>query len=165
MKAQSYNSNTLRVQTADEDQAGACQPLCLLPHAQGLRRKEPAYRPYLSYSFDFYRRASESCARAIQQCEKAGWTSVGLYGASDLAEIAAIRAAESRVKVKVVCDSDAARSSFVSITVIPEITSDWDVDAWILTDFLNPVDAIESLARQWPRGRIVVPDILSMPKK
>jgi DNA-binding MarR family transcriptional regulator len=130
---------------------------------KGFAEKSRLTAQYLSYSFSFYRRAGESCTRAFRQCEKTGWTRVGLYGASDLAEIAAIRAAESKVMVKVVCDPEAKQSSFVSIPVIRDVAEDGDVDAWILTDFSNPLDALEELTKVCPRDRIVVPDILAMP--
>lgn len=130
---------------------------------KGFAEKSRLTARYLAYSFQFYRRAGESCARAFRQCERAGWTRVGLYGASDLAEIAAIRAAESTVEVAAVCDPNIEQSSFVSIPVIREVADDGEVDAWILTEFSNPMGALEELSKHWPRERIVVPDILAMP--
>ncbi len=130
---------------------------------KGFAEKSRLTAQYLSYSFTFYRRAGESCARAFRECERAGWIRVGLYGASDLAEIAAIRAGESKVKVKCVSDPESERSSYLSIPVIRDVANGGDLDAWILTDFLNPMGAFEELSKHWPRERIVVPDILAMP--
>ncbi len=130
---------------------------------KGFNEKSRLTAQYLSHSFTFYRRAGESCARAFCQCEKAGWTRVGLYGASDLAEIAAIRAVESKVEVKVVCGPEAERSSYLSIPVIRNLANGGDLDAWILTDLSDPMRAFEILSKHWPRERIVVPDILAMP--
>lgn len=129
---------------------------------KGFTEKSRLTARYLSYSFNFYRRASESCARAIRICEKAGWTRIGLYGASDLAEIAAIRAAESSVNVEFVCDRQSELSKFVSIPVIRNVNDGIQLDAWILTDFLNPLTELKELEKHWPRERIVVPDILAM---
>lgn len=129
---------------------------------KGFSEKSRLTARYLSYSFSFYRKAGESCVRAFLRCENAGWTRVGLYGASDLAEIAAIRAAESNVSVKVVCDANAEQFSFVSIPIIRDLETDRDIDAWILTDFSNPAGAFKELTKHCPRERIVVPDILGL---
>ncbi len=130
---------------------------------KGFAEKSRLTARYLSYSFAFYRRAGDSCARAFQQCERAGWMRVGLYGASDLAEIAVIRAAESEVEVSYVCDPKAERSSFVSVPLIRDLKDGTELNAWILTDLSSPVAARNRLSKQWPRDRIVVPDILAIP--
>lgn len=160
--ANSYLKRCVRKGLVKIKQAPANRYLYYLT-PKGFAEKSRLTAQYLSYSFTFYRRAGESCARAFCQCEKAGWTRVGLYGASDLAEIAAIRAAESKVTVRVVCDPQGRQSSFLSIPVIREVAADGDVEAWILTDFLNPVGALKALTEHWPRERIVVPDILAVP--
>ncbi|MDH3316147.1 MAG: winged helix-turn-helix transcriptional regulator [Gammaproteobacteria bacterium] len=159
--ANSYLKRCVRKGLVKIKQAPANRYLYYLT-PKGFAEKSRLTAQYLSYSFSFYRRAGESCARAFRQCEKAGWTRVGLYGASDLAEIAAIRAAESKVSVTVVCDPEAEQSSFVSIPVIRDVAADGDVHAWILTDFSNPVGALEELTKHCPRECIVVPDILAM---
>ena len=160
--ANSYLKRCVRKGLVKIKQAPANRYLYYLT-PKGFAEKSRLTAQYLSVSFNFYRRASESCARAIRVCEKAGWKRVGLYGASDLAEIAAIRAAESNVEVALICDPELDQSSFVSIPVITKIVADGKVDAWILTDFSNSVAAFEKLAKQWPKERIVAPDILALP--
>jgi len=159
--ANSYLKRCVRKGLVKIKQAPANRYLYYLT-PKGFAEKSRLTTRYLSDSFSFYRRAGESCARAFRQCEKAGWTRVGLFGASDLAEIAAIRAAESNVSVKVVCDANAEQTSFVSIPIIRHFVADSSVDAWILTDFLNPADAFKELTKHCPRERIVVPDILGL---
>lgn len=160
--ANSYLKRCVRKGLVKVKQAPANRYLYYLT-PKGFTEKSRLTAQYLSYSFTFYRRAGESCARAFQKCERAGWTEVGLYGASDLAEIAVIRAGESKVNVKVVCDPESERSSYLSISVIRDVAHGGDLDAWILTDFLDPMGAFERLSKQWQRNRIVVPDILAMP--
>lgn len=160
--ANSYLKRCVRKGLVKINQAPANRYLYYLT-PKGFAEKSRLTARYLSYSFTFYRRAGESCARALRKCEKAGWTLVGLYGASELAEIAAIRASDSNVKVIVICDSEAKHSSFRSIPVIRHVAGFGDVDAWILTEFSNPVEAYKELSKYWLRERIVVPDILAMP--
>ena len=160
--ANSYLKRCVRKGLVKIKQAPANRYLYYLT-PKGFAEKGRLTALYLSYSFDFYRRASDSCARAIRVCEKSGWTRVGLYGASDLAEIAAIRAAEANLEVKVVCDPGATQSTFLSIPVVSDLATDGEVDAWVLTDFSNSAKAYEALSRVWPHDRIVVPDILPMP--
>lgn len=159
--ANSYLKRCVRKGLVKIKQAPANRYLYYLT-PKGFTEKSRLTARYLSYSFNFYRRASESCARAIRICEKAGWTRIGLYGASDLAEIAAIRAAESSVNVEFVCDRQSELSKFVSIPVIRNVNDGIQLDAWILTDFLNPLTELKELEKHWPRERIVVPDILAM---
>ncbi len=160
--ANSYLKRCVRKGLVKIKQAPANRYLYYLT-PKGFAEKSRLTARYLSFSFQFYRRAGESCARAFRACERAGWARVGLYGASDLAEIAAIRAVESNVKVAVVCDPELSQSSFRSIPVIRTVVDDGAVDAWILTEFSNPVAAFEALSKRWPRERVVVPDILALP--
>ena len=62
---------------------------------QGFAGKSRLTAEYLSVSFDFYRRAAASCAEAISRCGADGRAVLGLYGASDLAEIAALNIREA----------------------------------------------------------------------
>jgi DNA-binding MarR family transcriptional regulator len=160
--ANSYLKRCVRKGLVKIKQAPANRYLYYLT-PKGFAEKSRLTTRYLSESFSFYRRAGESCARAFRFCERAGWTRVGLYGASDLAEIAAIRAAESTVAVQVVCDPTAEKSKFLSIPMVADAARGGDLDAWILTDFSDPAGAYRELTKHWPRERIVVPDILAMP--
>lgn len=130
---------------------------------KGFAEKSRLTGQYLSYSFSFYRRAGESCARAFQLCGSRGWKRIGLYGASDLAEIAAIRAMETKIRIVAVCDPTSDRSSVLNVPVVKTLESTGNVDAWIVTDLSDPVGSRNALMRVCSEERIIVPDILSTP--
>lgn len=130
---------------------------------KGFAEKSRLTAQYLSYSFSFYRKAGESCARALRLCSARGWTRVGLYGASDLAEIAVIRAMETNIRIVAVCDPVSDRTRILNIPVVSTVKAAGSVDAWLVTDLNNPMDSRAALSRVRPKEDIVVPDILSTP--
>jgi len=130
---------------------------------KGFAEKSRLTAQYLSYSFSFYRKAGESCARAFQVCGARGWQRVGLYGASDLAEIAVIRAMETNIRIVAVCDPASSRNRILNVPVVGGVEAAGAVDAWLVTDLNQPMDARAALSRVSPKERIVVPDILSTP--
>lgn len=130
---------------------------------KGFAEKSRLTAQYLSYSFTFYRKAGDSCARMFSICLKNEWTSLGLYGLSDLAEIAAVRALDSNVKIRAVYDSAVKHRSYLKIPVVDDIGLAGGLDVWVITDLSHPIMAYEALSREWPRDRILVPDILTLP--
>ena len=58
---------------------------------RGFAEKSRLTARYLSRSMSFYRKASQSCLAALQDCADNTWQRVALVGLSDLAEIAIIR--------------------------------------------------------------------------
>ena len=159
--ANSYLKRCVRKGLVKIQQAPANRYLYYLT-PKGFAEKSRLTAQYLSYSFTFYRRAGDSCARAFAACEKAGRLRVGLYGISDLAEIALIRALESRVTVVAVCDRDSDKTTYRNLPVIRDPAAESEAEAWILTDLSNPRSALDALSREYPRDRIVVPDILAL---
>ncbi len=78
----------------------------------GFAEKSRLTARYLSYSFKFYRRASESCAQALEDCKARGWNRIGLCGVSDLAEIASMRAPEHDIEIVCVHDPASDKERF-----------------------------------------------------
>ena len=161
--ANSYLKRCVRKGLVKIQQAPANRYLYYLT-PKGFAEKSRLTAQYLSYSFTFYRRAGESCARAFQDCKAKQWTRLGFYGGSDFAEIAAIRALEENVEIRAVCDPDGKRASYLTIPVVRDIESAGDVDAWVITDLSDPFEAHKTLSNVWPGERIVVPDILAVSK-
>jgi DNA-binding MarR family transcriptional regulator len=161
--ANSYLKRCVRKGLVKIQQAPANRYLYYLT-PKGFAEKSRLTAQYLSYSFTFYRRAGESCARAFQECRAKQWTQLGLYGGSDLAEIAAIRALEADVEILAVCDPGGERASYLNIPVVRDPESAGDVDAWVITDLSDPFEAHNTLSGVLPGERIVVPDILAISK-
>jgi len=80
---------------------------------QGFAEKSRLTAEYLSVSFGFYRRAADSCAAVLRRCRDDGVVRLGLYGASDLAEIAAVKAIEEGLEVSCLCDPYHERQRFL----------------------------------------------------
>src|ERR1700754_1594978 len=80
---------------------------------QGFAEKSRLTVEYISYSFGFFRQAKSDCATLFDAARERGFARLALAGVSDLAEIAAICAVESSVKITVLVDVQSDRSSFV----------------------------------------------------
>lgn len=128
----------------------------------GFAEKSRLTARYLSRSFKFYRRAAESCAEAFEDCEARGWKRVSLCGASDLAEIASIRALEYGVDIVCVYAPGSGRKRFLTHRIIRDIGRAPESDGWILTDLEDPQAAYLRLIEKVPGERIVVPSVLGL---
>ena len=132
----------------------------LTPH--GFAEKSRLTTEYLSYSFAFYRRASTSCARTLEQCRDAGHNSVGLYGASDLAEIAALQAIEVGVQIACLCDPAGSRSRFLDHPVVSTPGESPPLDAWLFTALDDSRAALRELNARCGSIPVYVPSVLGL---
>lgn len=129
---------------------------------QGFAEKSRLTAKYLSSSLAFYRKAGESCLRALDRCEQKNWRRIVLCGVSDLAEIAALRALERDVEVVGTYDPHTDRRHFVSKPVWRNFSDVPVCDAWLLTDMRAPRISHEHLVGLVGRERILVPEILRL---
>lgn len=129
---------------------------------KGFAEKSRLTAKYLSSSFEFYRRASRSCTAIFSQCEKLGWRRVVLCGASDLAEIALLRALETNVTVTGVLDRSAAGASFVGRPVWQALEDAGSFDGCIVTDLQSPRETHRRLVAALGNDRVLAPDILGL---
>mgnify|MGYP001054436041 CR=1 FL=1 len=158
--ANSYLKRCVRKGLVKIQQAPANRYLYYLT-PKGFVEKSRLTAEYLSYSVAFYRRASDSCAGALAECREQERTEVGLYGASDLAEIVALRATEFGVRVAGIADPANVGDDFRDHIVVasPQTVA---ADAWILTDLRSPKDSLDALVAQVPREQVLVPGILGL---
>lgn len=129
---------------------------------KGFAEKTRLTGQYLSASFKFYRRAAESCAEALNRCKNNGWTHVTLCGASDLAEIASLRALDRDIEIVGIYDPAHGRREFLSYPVFESVGQAARSDAWILTDLTEPQGVYDRLVSIVDAERVVVPDILGV---
>jgi DNA-binding MarR family transcriptional regulator len=129
---------------------------------KGFAEKSRLTARYLSYSFAFYRRAGESLAHLFALCRERDIERVGLYGLSDLAEIAAIRAIDQGVEVVAVCDGARRRESFLGIAVVGTTDEAPEAQAWVLTDLDDPGRAWQLLKAAISDVPTLAPDILGL---
>jgi DNA-binding MarR family transcriptional regulator len=102
---------------------------------QGFAEKSRLTAEYLAVSLDFFRRARSDCAALFRECEALGWRHAALYGASDLAEIAILSAAETAVEIVCVIDAGAAGRRCGGRPILPDLAA-------AMNDGLPPLDGI-----------------------
>jgi DNA-binding MarR family transcriptional regulator len=129
---------------------------------QGFAEKSRLTASYLSYSFDFFRRARRDCEEAMGLAAERGWTRLALIGVSDLAEIAVICAVEKGVTVTVMVDPASSRDRVLGIPVVADAAAvRSEFDAALFTDLAAPhrsyLSAVEAIGRE----RVLVPDLLA----
>lgn len=76
---------------------------------RGFAEKSRLTAEYLTISLDFFRRARRECTALLAACDARGWRRVALAGAGELAEIAALGAAEAGVEIVAVIDPSGER--------------------------------------------------------
>jgi DNA-binding MarR family transcriptional regulator len=128
---------------------------------QGFAEKSRLTVEYISYSFSFFRQAKSDCAALFEAARERGHTRLVLAGVSDLAEIAAICAVESSVKVCAVVDSQSGRTSFVGIPVVASFDAiGEEVDGVVVTDLSAPTETIAAALQRFDSDRVLVPSLL-----
>lgn len=159
--ANSYLKRCMRKGLVKMHQAPANRYLYYLT-PKGFAEKSRLTAEYLSHSFTFYRRASQSCVEAFDRCRHKGWDRIVLCGASDLAEIAALRALEQGIELVGLYDPTCERDRFVNLEVHVSVETCGRVDAWVITTLDDPPAAYRRLATEVRAERIVVPGILGL---
>jgi len=129
---------------------------------KGFSEKSRLTARYLSLSFDFYRRAAGSCVKTLDECEARGWRRIVLFGATDLAEIAALRALETNVVVVGVVDPATNRQRLIGHLVWRSLKQADEFDGCVLTDLASPSERYQQLTQQLGHERVLVPDILRL---
>jgi DNA-binding MarR family transcriptional regulator len=128
--------------------------------ATGFAEKSRLTVQYLSYSFTFFREARTECARVCQAARARDLVRLVLAGKSDLAEIAAICALQSGLKIIAMVDSEAAGSSFLGAPVVgsfDELAAEFD--AIIVTDLISMERTSDAAVARFGADRVLTPDL------
>jgi DNA-binding MarR family transcriptional regulator len=129
---------------------------------KGFAEKSRLTARYLSSSFAFYRRAGESCLDIFRKCESHGWRNILLYGMSDLAEIATLRAQEQDIRIIGILDTRTESRRFAGVPVWHSLRQVEPFDVCVLTELNSPLISYEQLLKDVDRERILIPDILRL---
>ncbi len=160
--ANSYLKRCVRKGLVKIQQAPANRYLYYLT-PKGFAEKSRLTAEYLSSSFEFYRKASESCEQAFGVCKENGWAQILLCGVSELAEIASLRAQEHGVVIIGTYDPDSERKQFLDRPVWSNLGDVPDADAYMLTS-LSELDArYKDIISKVGQEKILVPSILGLP--
>jgi len=128
----------------------------------GFAEKSRLTAQYLSYSFSFYRQASESCTQIFSVFRAHAWRRLILCGISDLAEIATLRAMEQELDIVGFYDPRRERKTYLSRPVFHQLDMLDTYDACVVTDFLAPQLTYDHLVSRIEPARVLVPDVLRL---
>ena len=129
---------------------------------KGFLEKSRLVAEYFIYSFEFFRRARDSCKAALTAAAAIEQRRIALIGISELTEIATIVATESEVEVIAVVDPKWAKSRFLRIPVykqLAEISS--QLDAALITALSDPRAVYEAAASVLGPSRVHMPSIIA----
>lgn len=157
--ANSYLKRCVRKGLVKITQAPANRYLYYLT-PQGFTEKSRLTAEYLSISFDFYRRASDSVVRGFRQCEELGAERVLLAGVSELAEIASVRVHDFALEIAGTYDPVNARIQFVGKPVWSSLAAATPFDVVLLTALTGCAELYRELAVELDASLIVVPEIV-----
>ena len=159
--ANSYLKRCVRKGLVKIQQAPANRYLYYLT-PKGFAEKSRLTAEYLSYSFDFYRKAAQSCSDALDCVKAAGFQRIGFYGASELAEIAALKAMERELDLVCVCDPSSEQRRFLNVSVLASLDAAPEVDAWLITDLAQPGAIRELLVERYDAAQVFAPAVLGI---
>jgi DNA-binding MarR family transcriptional regulator len=129
---------------------------------RGFAEKSRLTAEYLRYSLRFYSKACDSCDEVMEQLVAANVEVIGSRGASELGEIAMLRARACGLEVGAVVDSACAGSSLGGHTVVAEIPKASSIEAWLVTDLRSPQSAYDELCDGFGPERVFAPAILGL---
>lgn len=127
---------------------------------KGFAEKGRLTAEYLTYSFGFYRSASDSIAAAFDQCRTLHGSKLVLCGVSDLAEIASVRARDHDVELLGTYDPATNNVVFVGLPV----WSHWEdvpkQNACLLTALIEPARLYREMTDRVGADKVIVPMLL-----
>ena len=159
--ANSYLKRCVRKGLIKIHQAPANRYLYYLTQ-KGFAEKSRLTAEYLSYSFNFYRKAGDSYRTVFEQTQNNGWSRVLFCGISELAEIASLRINEFDLKHVATYESGSNLKEFLGKPVLNDLAQADKVDAYIMTSFALPKNIYDELVEKIDRERVLFPDILGL---
>lgn len=129
---------------------------------KGFAEKARLTGQYLANSLTFYRHAGESCTEIFQACKINNQERILLFGISELAEIALIRALDAEVEIIGVYDPDSTLQTFFTKPVWTDFGEIEAFDICLLTNINSPYEAYKMLSSKIDKENIGVPGVLGM---
>ncbi len=132
---------------------------------KGFTEKSRLTAQYLSYSFDFYRKSSESLVEVLLECKKKKKKRIVFCGISELAEIALIRSHEYQIEIISILDLYSKKKTFLNLSVFNNLNELDDFDVCIITSLDKAEKYYEFLQQNIDKAKIMMPSILGIKKK
>ncbi len=130
--------------------------------SKGFAEKSRLTAKYLSSSFQFYRRASDTCLKIFEQCRSCAWNRVVVCGVSDLAEIIILHSVQAEIKVLGVYDPKQKTQVFLNCPVWRKLSDFPKKSVCIVTALDRPQRMRQELQKITDEKRILLPEILTL---
>ena len=128
---------------------------------KGFSEKSRLTTQYLSTSFEFYRRAGDSCKEIFIQCDEDNLKKILLIGSSELTEIAVLRSHEFKLDIVGIYHPTSTSEKIVNIPIIKESDQLPEYDVAVITELSNIDQTIEDAYKAIDdRNKILIPKIL-----
>lgn len=121
----------------------------------GFAEKARLTAEYLTYSFGFFRDARSQTEALLRDVADRGWRHIALIGASELAEIAALSAADTPVDVVGIVDGARAPGRLAGLPVVAGVAPLEPVDAVMITDLAGAQARFDEWSAEWGRERVL----------
>ena len=128
----------------------------------GFAEKARLTAEYLSESVRFFREAREEYNGLLIACRDNDVRTIAFAGASDLAEIAAICAAELGVEITAIIDPKSSATTMVGLPVVLAIDRLAELDAIIITDLSDSQSTYDAYCRSIDPSQILAPPLLNI---
>ena len=129
---------------------------------EGFSEKSRLTASYLAHSFSFFRRARQDCDAVLAKAAARRMQRIALIGASELAEIICLCAADKPLQILVVIDASVEADQFAGLKVVDGFGSiGQEIDGFIITNLTNPRDAYENAVAAVGADRVLIPALLN----
>lgn len=130
---------------------------------KGFAEKSRLTANYLSRSFNLFRLALSQCSELFRVAAERGMPRIVLVGASDIAAIAALCAAENGVTVVAMVDRSGTLKSWAGVPAHAALEAMLEpFDAVLVTAFDGPQRLYEELVDRYGSERVFVPELLGV---
>jgi DNA-binding MarR family transcriptional regulator len=129
---------------------------------KGFSEKSRLTAEYLSNSFHFYRKSSDSLTKLFYECEQKAFKRIVFCGLSELTEIASIRALEHDLTVIGVWEPESNTKLFLDLPIWGNINEIPEFDRCILTALDKASRYYELLIKNPGKEKVMTPSILGV---
>ena len=129
---------------------------------KGFSEKSRLTAKYLSYSFEFYRRAGNSFRQLFKYTKQQEWENILFCGISELSEIASLRINEFGLNHVGTYQPDSTLDEFLKKPIMNKIDDLSGIDAYLITSINMPDEIYQQLIKKIEKKRILVPEFLGL---
>ncbi len=132
---------------------------------KGFAEKSRLTTEYLSSSFDFYRKASNSLNQIFTECKNNDKKNIVFCGISELTEIAFFRSHDFQVSITGILDLNTEKTSFLHLPVSNNLSELGNFDVCIVTSLEDANHYFNYLVENIEKEKIMMPSILGFRDK